>query len=157
MRLDVEVRILDSRVREWGFPHYGSDLAAGIDLFACLDEAVELRPQADPILISSGIAIRIQNPDWCGLIIPRSGMGHRQGLVLGNCIGVIDADYEGPCMISAWNRNASTSNDRGITVKPGDRIAQLLIVRTVRPVFKIVEDFGASSNRGEKGWGSSGI
>ncbi len=158
MKLDVELRILDERIREWGFPYYGSELAAGIDLFACLDGPLELRPQTEPALISSGISLRIGNPNWCGLIIPRSGLGHRDGLVLGNSIGVIDADYEGPCMISAWNRNpVNQTNAHTIVIKPGDRIAQLLFVQVVRPTFKIVRQFKSPSNRGAKGWGSTGI
>jgi dUTP pyrophosphatase len=157
MNLAVELKILDSRVRDWGFPYYGSEMAAGIDLFACLEAPVKLRPQAEPLLISSGISVRIGNPDWCGLVLPRSGAGHRNGLVLGNSIGVIDADYEGSCMISAWNRTpADPANDRSILINPGDRIAQLLFVHITRPRLKIVEEFEAPSNRGAKGWGSTG-
>jgi dUTP pyrophosphatase len=157
MKLVVELKILDSRVRDWGFPFYGSKMAAGVDLFACLETPVELRPQAEPLLISSGISVRIGNPEWCALIVPRSGIGHREGLVLGNSIGVIDADYEGPCMVSAWNRTPfDPAKYRAILINPGDRIAQLLFVRSGRPTFKIVKEFRSPSNRGTKGWGSTG-
>jgi dUTP pyrophosphatase len=151
--VDVEIRILDPRVRTWGFPHYGSDAAAGLDLHASLDAPLVIAPGSPAVLISSGVAIRIGDPDWCGIVAPRSGLGHR-GLVLGNAIGVIDADYEGPCLISAWNRNA----DAPITIAPGDRIAQLLFVRVTRPRFAIVEAFSAApSARGQGGFGSSGV
>ena len=105
MALPIELKILDPRLRGWGFPHYGSEHAAGLDLHACIDEPLLLRPQAPPVLISSGIAFRIGDPDWCALVLPRSGLGHREGLVLGNAVGLIDPDYEGACLISAWNRN----------------------------------------------------
>ncbi len=116
-----------------------------------------LGPGAPAVLISSGIAVRIGDPDWCGIVAARSGLGH-QGLVLGNAIGVIDADYEGPCLISAWNRNApSLGAAAAITIQPGDRIAQLLFVRVVRPAFQVVDSFSGSGGRGEAGFGSTGI
>jgi dUTP pyrophosphatase len=150
----VQVRLLDSRVAAWGFPHYGSDASAGLDLHACLDEPLVLAPGSAPALISSGVAIRIGDPEWCGLVAPRSGLGHR-GLVLGNTVGVIDADYEGPCLISAWNRNPAGAE--AITIRPGDRIAQLLLVRITRPIFDVVESFDARGARGAGGFGSTGI
>jgi dUTP pyrophosphatase len=101
----IELRILDPRLPGWGFPRRGSNLAAGLDLHACLDRPLILQPQAPAVLISAGIAFHIGDPEWCALVLPRSGLGHKQGLVLGNTVGVIDADYEGPCLISAWNRN----------------------------------------------------
>ena len=106
--LEIELKILDRRLPGWGFPHYGSALAAGLDLHACLEAPLLLRPQAPAVLISAGMAFRIGDPDWCALVLPRSGLGHREGLVLGNAVGLIDADYEGPCLISAWNRNPAT-------------------------------------------------
>lgn len=155
--MNVEVRILDPRVRDWGFPHYGSEAAAGLDLHACLDAPLVLAPGEPAVLISSGVAIRIGDPDWCAIVAARSGLGHR-GLVLGNAIGVIDADYEGPCLISAWNRNAPGRGDAGaITIQPGDRIAQLLFVRVARPSFRLVDRFSETGGRGEGGFGSSGI
>src|ERR1700719_1536505 len=128
MSLNVALKILDPRLKGWGFPHYGSSLAAGLDLHACIDEPLFLRPQAPAVLISAGIAIRIGDPQWCALVLPRSGLGHHAGLVLGNVVGVIDADYEGPLLISAWNRNPAGAADdaEGILIAPGDRIAQLV-------------------------------
>src|SRR4249920_646673 len=128
MTLPVALEILDPRLPGWGFPHYGSSLAAGLDLHACIDGPLVLRPQAPAVLISAGIAFRIGDPEWCALVLPRSGQGHRDGLVLGNAVGVIDADYEGACLISAWNRNPAHADDpsEGILIAPGDRIAQLV-------------------------------
>ena len=150
----VQVRVLDARVAAWGFPHYGSAASAGLDLHACLDGPLVLEPEAPPALISSGLAIRIGDPEWCGLVAPRSGLGHR-GLVLGNAVGIIDADYEGPCLISAWNRNPAGTE--AITIQPGDRIAQLLFVRITRPTFELVDGFEGDSGRGAGGFGSTGL
>src|ERR1700693_1213730 len=105
MPLNVALKILDARLPGWGFPHYGSDLAAGLDLHACIDKPLVLRPQAAAVLISAGIALRIGDPEWCALVLPRSGLRQRGGVVLGNAVGLIDADYEGACLVSAWNRN----------------------------------------------------
>src|SRR5436309_11800591 len=146
MPLKVALKILDPRLPGWGFPHYGSSLAAGLDLHACIDETLVLRPQAPAVLISSGIAFRIGDPEWCALVLPRSGLGHREGLVLGNTVGVVDADYKGPCLISAWNRNP---DGEAISVRPGDRIAQLVFTRIVRPQFAIVAVFSAAGSRQE--------
>lgn len=153
--MDVALKLLDPRLPAWGFPHWGSDMAAGLDLFACMDEPLTLRPGDPAALISSGIAIRIGDPAWCAVIAPRSGLGHR-GLVLGNTVGIIDADYEGPCLVSAWNRNAPGSG-QAITVSPGDRLAQMLFVPVARPRFRIVEDFDGASARGAGGFGSTGV
>jgi dUTP pyrophosphatase len=150
----VQVRVLDARVAAWGFPHYGSAASAGLDLHACLDGPLVLEPEAPPALISSGLAIRIGDPEWCGLVAPRSGLGHR-GLVLGNAVGIIDADYEGPCLISAWNRNPAATE--AITIQPGDRIAQLLFVRIARPTFELVDSFEGEGGRGAGGFGSTGL
>jgi dUTP pyrophosphatase len=154
--MKVELKILDPRLSGWGFPSYGSRLAAGLDLHACLDAPLALKPQAPAVLISAGIAIRIGDPEWCGLIVPRSGLGHARGLVLGNAVGVIDADYEGPCLISAWNRNPAASGE-AVTVRPGDRIAQLVFARITRPQFAIVEAFSQSGGRQQGGFGSTGV
>jgi dUTP pyrophosphatase len=153
--LKVELKILDPRLNGWGFPHYGSSLAAGLDLHACLDAAIDIAPQAPAILIPAGIAFRIGDPEWCALVLPRSGLGHRQGLVLGNTVGLIDADYEGQLLISAWNRNPPGSE--AITVNPGDRIAQLVFTRVVRPEFSVVEVFSTSGERQSGGFGSTGV
>ena len=155
MALKVALKVIDARLPGWGFPHYGSKLAAGLDLHACLDEPLLLRPQAPAVLISAGFAFRIGDPEWCGLILPRSGRGHREGLVLGNAVGVIDADYQGPCMISAWNRNPADSGD-GITINPGDRIAQLVFTRIARADLTIVTEFSEAEGRQEAGFGSTG-
>src|SRR5258708_20352497 len=112
-------------------------------------------PQAPALLVSSGIAFRIGDAEWCGLVLPRSGLGHRQGLVLGNAVGLIDADYEGPLMISVWNRNPPGSDV--VEIQPGDRIAQLVFTRIVRPEFAIVEAFSANGERHEGGFGSTGV
>jgi dUTP pyrophosphatase len=157
MPLEVELKILDPRLPGWGFPHYGSELAAGLDLHACLDEPLLLRPQQPAALISAGIAFRIGNPEWCALVLPRSGRGHRDGLVLGNAVGLIDADYEGTCFVSAWNRNPRSDDpEDGILIQPGDRIAQLVFTRVARPDFSIVTEFSRSGWRQAGGFGSTG-
>lgn len=154
--LDVAIRLLDSRLTDWGFPRWGSALAAGLDLHACLDAPATLAPQSPPVLIPAGFALSIGDADWCAMVYPRSGLGHRDGLVLGNTVGVIDADYEGPLMISAWNRNPPGS--ASITVHPGERIAQLVFTRVVRPTLRVVEAFAPSEAgaRGTGGFGSTG-
>ena len=154
--MKIELRILDPRLSGWGFPSRGSDLAAGLDLHACLDGTAILQPQAPPILISAGFAFRIGDPEWCALVLPRSGLGHRRGLVLGNTVGVIDADYEGPCLVSAWNRNPAAGG-QPIEIRPGDRIAQLVFTRIARPEFVIVPSFSGRGGRQEAGFGSTGI
>src|SRR5438105_7610277 len=158
MALTVELKILDARLPGWGFPHYGSELAAGLDLHACIDAPLLLRPQQAAVLISAGFAFRIGNPEWCALVLPRSGRGHRDGLVLGNAVGLIDADYEGTCFISAWNRSPALPDDpqEGMLVEPGDRIAQLVFTRVARPQFSIVTDFSPSARRQAGGFGSTG-
>ena len=119
---------------------------------------MRLAPQAAPLLIPAGIVLRIRDPGWCGLIVPRSGLGHREGLVMGNGTGVIDADYEGPILVSAWNRNP---DGEPIAVAPGDRIAQIVFTRVIRPELDIREAFAgtglpAESGRGGGGFGSTG-
>jgi len=151
--MKVELKILDPRLSGWGFPHWGSTQAAGLDLHACLDATLELAPQAPAVLIPAGIAFRIGDAEWCGLVLPRSGLGHRQGLVLGNAVGLIDPDYEGPLMISAWNRDPR----QAIEIRPGDRIAQLVFTRIARPQFEVVAAFSVSGGRQQSGFGSTGI
>ena len=150
----VEVRILDERIRDWGLPSYQSALAAGIDLFACLDEPLLLRAGSPAELIHSGVAVHLAQSDMVGLIFPRSGLGHKKGLVLGNSVGVIDADYTGPLMMSVWNRNAAGSEP--LTINPGDRIAQLVFMPIVRPAFQIVDEFTRTTARAQGGFGSTG-
>jgi dUTP pyrophosphatase len=152
----IELKILDPRLPGWGFPSRGSDLAAGLDLHACIDGLLVLQPQAPATLISAGIAFRIGDPEWCALVLPRSGLGHKRGLVLGNTVGVIDADYEGPCLISAWNRNP-VQGGNSIEIRPGDRVAQLVFTRTNRPDFVIVPAFSGESGRQDARFGSTGV
>jgi dUTP pyrophosphatase len=155
MPLTIELKILDPRLPGWGFPRYGSELAAGLDLHACLDATLALPPQTPAVLISAGIAFRIGDPEWCALVLPRSGLGHREGLVLGNAVGLIDADYEGPCLISAWNRNPLGGYE--VVIEPGDRIAQLVFTRIARPEFRVVTEFSETGVRQEGGFGSTGV
>jgi dUTP pyrophosphatase len=150
---EIGLRILDPRLSGWGFPRWGSAAAAGLDLHACLDAPLDLPARGAPALIPAGFRVLIRDPDWCGLIFPRSGRGHRDGLVLGNGTGVIDADYEGPLMISAWNRAEADA----IRIEPGERIAQLVFTRIARPVLTVLEgESGPESERGAGGFGSSG-
>jgi dUTP pyrophosphatase len=151
---NVEVKILDERVRAWGLPRYQSEMAAAVDLFACIAAPLVLEPEAPAVLISSGIAVSIGDPHIAGLIVPRSGLGHGKGLVLGNLVGVLDADYSGPLMISVWNRSGQGS--QAIAINPGDRIAQLLFVPIVRPLFRVVAEFSTDTVRGAGGFGSTG-
>lgn len=153
--LKIELQILDARLPDWGFPHWGSPLSAGLDLHACIDAPLKLEPQAPAVLVPAGIAFRIGDPEWCALVLPRSGLGHNVGLVLGNGTGLIDADYEGPLLVSAWNR--SPLRGRAIAIRPGDRIAQLVFVRTTRPKFVTVSEFSQTGSRQAGGFGSTGI
>jgi dUTP pyrophosphatase len=150
----VEVKVLDPRLLVWGLPRYQTAMAAGVDLFACCVMAVVLAPGSPAALIPCGLAIHIADPLLAAVIVPRSGMGHKKGLVLGNLIGVIDADYTGPVLISAWNRNGPGTEP--IVIEPGDRIAQMVIVPIVRPTFEIVNEFSAATPRGDGGFGSTG-
>jgi dUTP pyrophosphatase len=150
----VEVKILDPRLKDWGLPRHESAMAAGIDLRACLDAPVTIEAGAPAQLIPSGIALHLADPHLAAIVVPRSGQGHKKGLVLGNLTGVIDADYTGPIMISVWNRNALGTPP--ITIEPGERIAQMLFVPIVRPSFEIVAEFTTASTRGAGGFGSTG-
>jgi dUTP pyrophosphatase len=152
--LIVEVKILDARVHAWGVPKHQSAMAAGIDLYACCDERLVIEPQSPALLIPSGIAIHINDANVTAIIAPRSGLGHRQGLVLGNTIGVVDADYTGPVMVSAWNRSALGTEP--IVIAPGDRIAQMLFVPVLHPILTVVDDFTETTERGAGGFGSTG-
>lgn len=149
--LDVELKILDPRLGDSiPLPEPATTGSAGMDLRAALDAPLTLAP-GDSALVPSGIAIHIGDPGWCALIVPRSGLGHRQGLVMGNLVGVIDADYQGALMISCWNRGREP-----VTIGVGDRIAQLLLVPVAQARLRLVEDF-APSMRGAGGFGSTGI
>ncbi|VTU31251.1 dUTP diphosphatase [Variovorax sp. PBL-E5] len=153
-RPDIEFLILDPRLEEWGLPEYQSSMAAAIDLHACADQSLSIAPGSPAILISAGFAMHIADPGIAALIAPRSGMGHKRGLVLGNSVGVIDADYTGTVMVSVWNRNPAGSEP--IRIEPGERIAQMIFVPILRPRFTVVTSFSASSERGAGGFGSTG-
>jgi len=147
----VELKRLDARLGDSiPLPTYATEGSAAMDLRAAPDSAVTLAP-GDSALIPTGLAIHIGNPGWCALILPRSGLGHKHGLVLGNLTGLIDADYQGPLMISCWNRGREP-----FTIHPGDRIAQLLVTPVARVAWHVVEDF-ATSERGVGGFGSTGV
>ena len=144
----LEVKILDERIRGM-LPHYASPGAAGLDLRACLDEPLELNP-GESQLVSSGIAIHVGDPGYAAVILPRSGLGAKNGIVLGNLVGLIDSDYQGPLMVSLWNRGQAK-----FTIQPLDRVAQLVIVPVMQVEFEVVEEFAASA-RGAGGFGSTG-
>jgi len=148
VRPTVEVKILDERVRQH-LPTYATSGSAGMDLRACIAEAQTIAP-GDTVLIPTGIAIHIGDPGVAAVILPRSGLGHKHGIVLGNLVGLIDSDYQGPLMVSCWNRSREA-----YTVNPLDRLAQLVFVPVVQAAFEVVEDFEASE-RGHGGFGSSG-
>lgn len=151
MMRDIELKILDPRLgRDFPLPDYATAQSAGMDLRAMLDAPVTLQP-GDTVLAPTGIAIHIGDPALCATILPRSGLGHKHGLVLGNLVGLIDADYQGPLMVSCWNRGSAA-----FTIAPGDRIAQLVFIPVVRAVFRIVEEFEAST-RGAGGFGHTGV
>ncbi|WP_108649036.1 dUTP diphosphatase [Dongshaea marina] len=146
----IELKILDDRIgTQFPLPHYATPGSAGMDLRACIDESIELNP-GETQLLPTGIAIHISDPSYCATILPRSGLGHKHGIVLGNLVGLIDSDYQGQLMISVWNRGNTS-----FSIEPGDRIAQLVFVPVVQPELTIVSDFD-DSERGEGGFGSSG-
>lgn len=147
----VELKRLDARLGDGiPLPAYATDGSAAMDLRAAPEAAVVLA-QGESTLIPTGFAIHISDPGWCALILPRSGLGHKHGLVLGNLTGLIDADYQGPLMVSCWNRG-----DAPFTIQPGDRIAQLLVVPVARVAWRVVDEF-APSGRGVGGFGSTGV
>ncbi|GAA4036901.1 dUTP diphosphatase [Sphingomonas rosea] len=150
-----ELKVLDPRIHDWGLPAYQTEMSAGIDLFACIDEPIELQPQAPAILIPSGIAILMNDPHVVAFLLARSGLGHKKGVILGQSVGTIDADYANQIFISAWLRTPPGSEP--VTVSPGDRIAQLVFLPIIRPEFRVVEEFSASTGRGLGGFGSTGL
>ncbi len=146
----LQVKILDSRIgNEFPLPAYATPGSAGMDLRACLDQELVLEP-GQTTLIPTGLSIHIEDPGLCAMLLPRSGLGHKHGVVLGNLVGLIDSDYQGPLMVSCWNRGHQT-----FTVAPGERIAQMVLVPVVQADFEIVEEF-SDSDRGEGGFGHSG-
>jgi dUTP pyrophosphatase len=144
----IDVRILDERIRS-SLPSYATDGAAGMDLRACIDAPIALAP-GDTSLVPTGIAIHIGDPGYAAILLPRSGLGHKHGIVLGNLVGLIDADYQGPLMVSCWNRGREP-----YVLNPLDRLAQLVVVPVARAAFRVVDAFDASV-RAEGGFGSTG-
>jgi dUTP pyrophosphatase len=151
----LKVRLLDARIgKEFPLPAYATGGSAGLDLRACLDEPLRLEP-GDTALVPTGLAIYLEDPGLAAVILPRSGLGHKHGIVLGNLVGLIDSDYQGQLMVSVWNRSNVNRGDMTYTIKPGERIAQLVVVPVVQVELQVVEDF-ASSARGAGGFGHSG-
>ena len=144
----IALRVLDERIREH-LPAYATPGSAGLDLRACIDAPLDLHP-GDAQLIPTGFAIHVADPGLAALIVPRSGLGHKHGIVLGNLVGLIDSDYQGPLMVSCWNRGSTPYR-----VSPLDRIAQLVIVPVLQAQFRVVDEFEAS-DRGGGGFGSTG-
>jgi dUTP pyrophosphatase len=146
----VQLKILDTRIgKEFPLPRYATDGSAGLDLIACLDEHLGVEP-GDTHLVPTGIAIHMRDPQLAAVLLPRSGLGHKHGIVLGNLVGLIDSDYQGQVFVSCWNRG----KDRFV-IEPGDRIAQMVFLPVVRAEFEIVEQFD-ESHRGAGGFGHSG-
>jgi len=150
----IEVRVLDERLNDWGLPRYQTDLSAGIDLHACIAEPLVLQPQAPAILIPSGIALLMGDSHMVAFLLARSGLGHKKGVILGQSVGTIDADYTAEIFISAWLRTPPGSDP--VTIAPGDRIAQLVFLPILRPRFKVVDHFSRETARGGSGFGSTG-
>ena len=147
MKLDV--KLLDARLRDM-MPAYATPGSAGLDLRACLEAPLTLQPNAWQ-LVPTGMAIHLKDPAYAALILPRSGLGHKHGIVLGNLVGLIDSDYQGQLMVSAWNRS-----EVAFTIEPMERIAQLVIVPVLQAEFQLVDEFAQASERGEGGYGSTG-
>src|ERR1700758_5496396 len=148
MAVTIALKILDERIRPY-LPVYATPGSAGLDLRACIDSPMTLAP-GQTELIPTGVAIHIADPGLAAMILPRSGLGHKHGIVLGNLVGLIDSDYQGPLMVSCWNRGQTE-----FTINPMERVAQMVIVPVVQATFRVVDDFDAS-HRGEGGFGSTG-
>ncbi len=150
MKQAIQLKVLNDKIgKDIPFPAYATEGSAGLDLRACLDDATTLNP-GDTILIPTGLAIYIEDQNLAATILPRSGLGHKHGIVLGNLVGLIDSDYQGELMVSCWNRGQSA-----FTIEPGERIAQLVLLPVVQAEFTLVEDFVATE-RGEGGFGHTG-
>jgi dUTP pyrophosphatase len=147
--MDLDVKILDARMRDQ-LPQYATPGSAGLDLRACLDAPLTLQPNAWQ-LVPTGIAIHLKDPAYAAMLLPRSGLGHKHGIVLGNLVGLIDSDYQGQLMVSCWNRS-----DLAFTIEPMERIAQMVIVPVVQARFNVVDEFGDVTERGAGGYGSTG-
>jgi len=150
MKSKIQLKILDSRIgNEMPLPDYATEGSAGMDLRACVDEAVDLAP-GETFLVPTGLSIHIADPDYAAMLLPRSGLGHKHGIVLGNLVGLIDSDYQGQLFVSCWNRGSDN-----FVIQPGERIAQMVIVPVVQAEFEIVEEFDDSA-RGAGGFGHTG-
>jgi dUTP pyrophosphatase len=147
--MKIDVKILDPRLADQ-MPEYATPGSAGLDLRACIDAPLVLAPNAWQ-LVSTGLAIHLADPAYAAMILPRSGLGHKHGIVLGNLVGLIDSDYQGPLMVSAWNRSSTA-----YTLAPMERLAQLVIVPVVQASFRVVQDFDQATHRGAGGYGSTG-
>lgn len=147
--MEIELKILDERIRQH-MPAYATPGSAGLDLRACIDQPLVLQPRAWQLL-PTGMAVHLHDPGYAALLLPRSGLGHKHGIVLGNLVGLIDSDYQGELMVSVWNRS-----DAAFTVEPLERIAQMVIVPVVQAQFRVVDEFAASSARATGGYGSTG-
>ena len=147
--MKIDVKILDPRLADQ-MPEYATPGSAGLDLRACIDAPLVLAPNAWQ-LVSTGLAIHLADPAYAAMILPRSGLGHKHGIVLGNLVGLIDSDYQGPLMVSAWNRSPPA-----YTLAPMERLAQLVIVPVVQASFRVVQDFDQATQRGAGGYGSTG-
>lgn len=146
----IQLKILDSKIGQTiPLPEHATDGSAGVDLRACLDEALVVKP-GETHLIGTGISIHIGNPGYAAMLLPRSGLGHKHGIVLGNLVGLIDSDYQGELKVSCWNRG-----DTEFTVKPGERVCQMIIVPVIQAEYEIVKEFD-ESDRGEGGFGHTG-
>tara|TARA_A100001015_G_scaffold310401_1_gene411725 strand:+ start:3457 stop:3918 length:462 start_codon:yes stop_codon:yes gene_type:complete len=149
---EVSYKILDPRIgKKFSLPHYATPGSGALDLVACIDVPLELQP-GQSTLVKTGIAIHVKNPGYAAVILPRSGLGHKKGIVMGNGIGLIDSDYQGELMVSCWNRK----QDADYTIQPGERIAQLMFIPVVQPQLNEVEDFNAVTERADGGFGSTG-
>jgi dUTP pyrophosphatase len=145
---NIDLKILDPRMKDF-LPAYATGGSAGLDLRACIEAPMTIEP-GQTVLVPTGLAIHIGDPGYAAMILPRSGLGHKNGIVLGNLVGLIDSDYQGQLMVSTWNRGQST-----FTLQPMDRLAQLIVVPVLQVGFNVVEDF-ATSDRGDGGFGSTG-
>ncbi len=149
LRMHIDLKIMDPRMAEH-LPAYATPGSAGLDLRACLDAPLTLAPNAWQ-LVPTGLAVHLADPAYAAMLLPRSGLGHKHGIVLGNLVGLIDSDYQGQLMVSCWNRSPTA-----FTIEPMERIAQMVIVPVVQAQFRVVDDFASASERGAGGYGSTG-